>query len=188
MPAVRRRTSRGQGGLGLLEVVVAAALTAIVLGLAMPQYLGYLARRELQNAAFLIQGDLRLAQQTAIAQSGEGPRVEICFRQDSQGYEVYRVAFRSAAARDPSDVLRGPTVKAAAAGQEYRSGIEVALPSGGIRCLGDEDNAARTALAFSGSGAPLPDDGVQRQVRLSLRGQSVFVDVEPGTGLATVRR
>ncbi len=175
----------GRRGMTLLEAVVSVAVVALVLGLAVPRYVGYLTRRQLQNAAFLVQGDLRLAQQTAIAQSGDGPRVEVCLRPD--GYDIYRVAFRSPADRDPTDVVSGATVKVANVGGEYRDGIAVVLLPGGAPCLIAPNDESRVALGFSGSGALYPGGGVRRSVRLTLHGQALFVDVEPGTGLATVR-
>ncbi|MBM3471261.1 MAG: hypothetical protein FJX73_10800 [Armatimonadetes bacterium] len=173
--------SPGRRGFSFLDGLIAIAVIAAVLGLAVPGYLGYIARRQIQNAAFLLQGDLRLAQQAAIAQSGDGPRVEVCLRPD--GYDIYRVAFRSPVDRNPADLERGPTVKVANAGQEYRGGIGMNLTPGDLPCLIDDE---RVALAFAGSGAPYPD-GARRSVQLGFRGQTLVVDVEPGTGLATVR-
>lgn len=169
----------GRRGVTLLEAVVAIAIAAIVLGLAVPGYLGYLAGRQLQNAAFLLVGDLRLAQQTAIAQSGDGPRVEVCLRPD--GYDIYRVVFTSPVARDPNAVAQGAVVKSASAGGEYHAGITATTSPGDFACLIDRN---RAALAFLGSGAPYPGG---HSVRLRLRGRDFFVDVEPGSGLATVR-
>ncbi|MDI6773231.1 MAG: hypothetical protein QME77_11695 [bacterium] len=176
--------SPGPRGFSFLDVLIAIAVIATVLGLAVPGYLGYLARRQLQNAAFLLQGDLRLAQQAAIAQSGDGPRVEVCLRPN--GYDIYRVAFSSPVDRNPDEVVLGPTVKVANAGQEYHGGIEMNLTPGGFACLIDGERVAeRVALAFAGSGAQ--PDGVRRSVQLGFRGQTLIVDVEPETGLATVR-
>jgi len=173
--------SQGQRGFSLLDALIGIAVIAAVLGLAVPGYVGFLARRQLQNAAFLLQGDLRLAQQAAIAQSGDGPRVEVCLRPD--GYDIYRVAFNSPVDRNPADVRPGPTVKVANAGQEYDGGIGMNLTPEDFPCLIDGE---RFALAFAGSGAPYPD-GVRSSFQLGLRGQTLIVDVEPGTGLATVR-
>jgi len=83
--------SRAPQGFTLLEVTVALVMVAIIMGLGAPRFLGYFIQRRLQNAAFLVLNDLRLAQQEAVARSAESPRVEICFRAD--GYDIYAVRF-----------------------------------------------------------------------------------------------
>lgn len=187
------RVSRARPGFTLLEIGVGLGVAAVVLGLAVPLYLGYLARRELQNAAFLLQGDLRLAQQTAIAQSGDGPRVEVCFLPGdaSSGtnprYEVYKVLFTSEA--DRTDAAEGPLIKAARAGGEYRVGVAMTLEPAGTTCLASETG---TAIGFAGSGAALAAGmspiSTRQSVRIEYRGRALYVDLEPGSGLATVRQ
>ena len=168
-------------GFSLLEVTATLALIALIFGLAMPAYLGYLTKRRLQNAAFLVLNDLRLAQQAAVAQSGEGPRVEICFRDD--GYDIYKVIFASLGAR--TGALRGAIVKSVHAGSEYPSQVtmRVVPEAKGETCLLAVN---RAALGFVGSGAPYPDDGERRSAELSTGGQTALVDLEPGTGLARI--
>ncbi|MDR7521127.1 MAG: GspH/FimT family pseudopilin [Armatimonadota bacterium] len=172
-------------GFALLEAVVAVALLAVLVGLSVPLYLGYLADRSLQNAAHLIQADLRLAQQTAVSRAGRGPRVEVCFRQN--GYDIYAVDYVDPIEQDPAQVQVGATIKVANAGQEYAAGINVAVPpavSGPCQI-----DATRRAVIFAGSGAPQSlSGGAPQAVTLTLGGRSYRVAIAPMTGRVTVGR
>ena len=183
---------RRREGFSLLDVTVAVALLAVLIGLAIPRYLGYLTVRRLQNAAFLVMGDLRLAQQAAVAQSADGPRVEVCFR--SNGYDIYAVQYVDRAARCDGAVESAclasqvRTIKVVNAGGAYAQGIVLNVQPAGRDCWIVPGNAQRFAVGFVSSGAPYPNDGTLRSVVISLGGRIYFVDLEPQTGLARVRQ
>jgi prepilin-type N-terminal cleavage/methylation domain len=176
-----------QTGFALLEAVVAIVLLSILVALAVPRYLGYLADRSLQNAAHLIQADLRLTQQTAIARAGSGPRAEACFRTTgTPGYDVYAVDFTDNLARTGERL--GPTVKAANAGQEYPAGITVTItPAPSAACASGVEGQP---VAFSGAGTPIvgANPAPTQTVTLSLRGRSYRVVITETTGRTMVMR
>ncbi|MDR7518768.1 MAG: GspH/FimT family pseudopilin [Armatimonadota bacterium] len=172
-------------GFALLEAVVAVVVLAVLVGLSVPLYLGYLADRSLQHAAHLIQADLRLAQQAAVSRAGSGPRVEVCFRQN--GYDIYAVDYVDPVEQNPAQVRVGATIKVANAGQEYAAGINVAVPPAAAGPC--QIDAARRAVIFAGSGAPQSLGGASPQaVTLTLGGRSYRVTIAPMTGRLTVGR
>lgn len=174
----------GQAGFSLLEAVVAMALLAVLLGLAAPRYAGYLADRSLQNAAHLLQADLRLAQQAAISRAGSGPRVEMCLR--AGGYDAYAVNYQDPIARTGAQL--GTMLKAANAGQEYRAGITMRVePAPGVACT---DPFSGVPVVFSGSGTPMlgANPAPQQTVVLEWRGRAYRVTIVPRTGRVTVTR
>jgi hypothetical protein len=176
---------RGDGrGFALLEAVIAVVLVALMLALAVPSYLGFVADRTLRSAAHLIQGDLRLAQQTAIARAGSGPRVEFCVH--AGGYEVYPVNYDDAVARIGATV--GAVIKRAAAGHEFHGGITITIvPTPPDACAAPFNGRA---ILFSGAGTPVAA-GAQAPVQtitLTYRGRQYRVVVAPSTGRITVAR
>ena len=178
--------SRAPQGFTLLEVTVALVMVAIIMGLAAPRFLGYFTQRRLQNAAFLVLNDLRLAQQEAIARSAEGPRVEICFRAD--GYDIYAVRFldpvnRCELAGEPGCLVSGvEMIKVVNAGHEYFGGIALAPSPTTTSC---HVSALRVALAFLSSGSPLPNGGF---VQLQAGARTYCVDIEATTGRTKIRQ
>ncbi len=179
--ARRTQGSGERGSASLVDAVAAVAIAGLVVGLALPLYRGYLADRSVQNAAHLVQGDIRLAQQAAIARAGSGPRVEMCFRSD--GYEIYAVNYEGDPVRR-TGAVEGPTLKVATAGGEYPAGVTMVLPDTATDpCLRD---ASRRALVFSGAGTPVSfDDDAPKDVTLTFRGRTRHVRIAP-TGRVTV--
>jgi len=171
-------------GFALLEVVVALVLVALMLALAVPSYLGFVADRTLQGAAHLIQGDLRLAQQTAIARAGSGPRVEFCLH--AGGYEVYPVNYDDTVAR--TGATAGAVIKRAAMGHELRGGIALTItPTPPDACAAPFSGQA---ILFSGAGTPVAA-GAQaptQTITLTYRGRIYRVVIAPSTGRITVTR
>jgi type II secretory pathway pseudopilin PulG len=175
--------NRQLGATSVLEAVLALVVAGLALGTAVPFYRGYLADRSLQNAAHLLQSDIRFAQQAAIARAGSGPQVELCFRQD--GYDIYAVTFDG----DPlqrTGAVPGPTLKVVNAGGEYPSEVRMVPETTATDpCLRD---GTRRALVFSGAGMPVSfDDTSTKDVTLTLRGRTYRVRIAP-TGRATVVR
>jgi prepilin-type N-terminal cleavage/methylation domain-containing protein len=171
-----------RSGFTVIEVLVGVVITAVLVGLSVPLYRGYLTDRALQNAAHLIQADLRLAQQTAVARSGSGPRVEVCFR--NGGYDVYAVDYTDPMNPSPGSTQIGATVKAAGAAQEFAAGMVISVsPPPGAACA---NGSSGPVVAFSGAGSPI--SGAQQTVTLAWRGRSYRVIVEAVTGRATVSR
>jgi type II secretory pathway pseudopilin PulG len=168
-------------GYTLIEGVLAVLVVATTLALAVPLYRSYLADRALQNAAYLIQEDLRLAQQAAISRAGNGPRVEMCF--GPTGYEIYAVDYSDIVNRTGAQV--GSTLKAATAGEAWRSGIAIAPDATATDpCL---SGAALGAIVFSGAGIPISFDDVSaKDITLTLNGQTRRVRITPTTGRACV--
>lgn len=168
-------------GYTLIEGVLATALVGIGLALAVPLYRGLLSDRALQNAAYLIQGDLRLAQQGAISRAGNGPRVEMCF--DPTGYSIYAVDFTDIVNRTGTSL--GPTLRTAGAGKAWRLGITVTPDvTATDPCL---TNAALGAIVFSSAGVPMSfDDASAKNVTLTLNGRTRRVRITPTTGRACV--
>ena len=178
--------SRAPQGFTLLEVTVALVMVAIIMGLGAPRFLGYFIQRRLQNAAFLVLNDLRLAQQEAVARSAESPRVEICFRAD--GYDIYAVRFLDPVNRcelvgEPGCLASGvEMIKVVNAGQEYSGGIALSPSPTTTSC---HVSALRAALAFLSSGAPSPNGGF---VQLQTGTRSYCVDIEVTTGRSKIRQ
>lgn len=171
-------------GFALLEAVVAVVLVAVMLALAVPSYLGFVADRTLQGAAHLIQADLRLAQQTAIARAGSGPRVEFCLH--AGGYDVYPVNYDDAVAR--TGATTGAVIKRAVRGHELHGGIVIAIaPTPSDACGAPFSGQA---ILFSGAGTPIVA-GAQAPMQtltLTYRGRQYRVVVAPSTGRITVTR
>ncbi len=177
--------ARGEAGFSVIEVTIAFALMGIVLTSAWG-WAGSVSKRRLQNAAYLIEGDLRLAQQMAIANGGTEPQVEVCFRSD--GYDLYSTSYGGSDPLniDPTSytVAQGSRFKSVNRGQEYAAGIQITPPNAGtVACSAD---ATRTAIAFRSTGQPIFDDSNSHAITVTLRGRSYLVTVQPFTGLAAV--
>jgi hypothetical protein len=143
----------------------------------------------LQNAAYLLEGDLRWAQQIAVANAGAGPQAELCLRAD--GYDVYTTAY---AGGDPLNInpaayaaVAGSRVKSVHRGEEYAAGIQIAPPPAGtVACTADP---ARVAVAFRASGQPLFTDAELEYARqlgweglcVPAAGQTACTDYVPST-------
>jgi prepilin-type N-terminal cleavage/methylation domain-containing protein len=168
-------------GYTLIESILVVGVVAIGLALAVPLYRGYLSDRALQNAAYLIQSDLRLGQQAAISRAGNGPRVEMCFA--PTGYEVYAVDYTDVVNRTGAAV--GVTLKSATAGKAWRAGIAITPDASAVDpCLAD---AALSGIVFSGAGVPISfDDASAKSIILALNGESRRVRITPTTGRACV--
>jgi prepilin-type N-terminal cleavage/methylation domain-containing protein len=168
-------------GYTLLESIFVVGLVAIALALAVPLYRGYLSDRALQNAAYLIQSDLRLGQQAAISRAGNGPSVEMCF--GPTGYQVYAVDYTDIVNRTGAAV--GSTIKAATAGHAWQSGIAIVPDAGAVDpCLRD---GSLSAIVFSGAGIPISfDDTSAKDITLTLNGESRRVRITATTGRACV--
>ena len=181
---VPARRNRPEAGFTILEAVVGLVLAAIVLASAWG-WQGSVTKRRLQNAAYLLEADLRWAQQTAVANSGTGPQAELCFR--SGGYDVYSTVYSGDVLNiDPSKYTPavGSRYKSVNAGQEYASGVRFTLPATGtVACTLD---ATRSAIAFRASGQPVFSDSTSHAVTVTLRGRSYLVAIQPYTGLVTV--
>jgi len=176
---------RTQRGFSILEVTIALVIVAVVITAAWG-WQGSLITRRLQNATYLLEGDLRWAQQMAVSNAGNGPQVELCFRAD--GYDLYSTVYGG------GDVLNinpasytataGSRFKSVNSGQEYALGIQITPPSQGtIPCTIDP---TRVAIAFLSSGQPLFADTNSHAITLTLRGRSYLITIQPYTGLATV--
>lgn len=179
-------TVRNQRGVTFLEGVLVVVLLGILVAVSFPVYQRQVVHRSMRNAAHLIQGDLRLAQQTAVARAGSGPAVEMCFLVTGStldGYDVYPIEFTDRLNRAGSQV--GGTMKVARAGRHFRAGLTVTFEAGLIRaCLADP---GRVAVAFSGDGAAmLSDADPAKDITLSAGGQTRRVTVIGITGRATV--
>jgi len=155
------------------------ALIGIVITLAWG-WQGSITKRRIQNAAYLIEGDLRFAQQTAVATAGQGPQAELCLR--STGYDIYTVVYQDPVGR--STPAPGSIVKRVNAGQEYAGGIQI-TPDGfaTYACTAD---GTRKAIVFLASGAPEFPDTNTHSIAVALGNQTAHVTIQPTTGLATV--
>lgn len=169
-------TSHGNSA---IEVGLAIALIGILLGLSWG-WRGSVTRRRVQNAAYLLEGDLRFTQQSAVSTGGNGPQAELCLRAD--GYDVYTVGYQDPVGR--TTPVAGAKLKAVNAGQEYASGITI-TPDGTATytCTAD---GTRKALVYLASGSPKFPDSNAHTVTISLLGQSRTVTIQPTTGLAAV--
>lgn len=173
-----RRTATPRGA-SALEISIALALMGIVLTLAWG-WQGSMTRRRVINAAYLLEGDLRLTQQTAVSTSGNGPQAELCLR--SNGYDIYTVVYQDPIGR--TTPAAGAKVKSVTAGQDYASGVSF-TPDGTATYTCTADNTLK-ALVFLASGAPELPDTNPHTVSVALRGQSRTVTIQATTGLATV--
>src|SRR5262249_37747956 len=145
-----------QQGFTIVEVVIGLALAAIVLATAWG-WQGSVTKRRLQNAAYLLEADLRWAQQMAASNGGAGPQVELCLRSD--GYDVCSAVYSGDALNvnlASYTAAVGSRFKSVNAGQEYASGVQFILPATGtVACTLD---ATRAAIAFRASGQPIFPD------------------------------
>jgi len=177
-----RTDSRSAQGFSMLEVAIIAGIFAVVLAGAFSTWQGTLSRRRLQNAVFLLESDLRLANQAATANAGEGPRVEVCFR--SSGYDIYPIVYEDPMVR--TTTVAGPRIKSASAGAEYGTGVQIAIPDSEaiITCTAD---AALGAVGFLATGAPQFGDANSHDIVISLNGRSLRLSIQAVTGLIEVR-
>src|SRR5262249_35926395 len=138
-------------GYSAIEAGLALALIGLLVGLSWG-WQGSVTRRRVQNAAYLLEGDLRLTQQTALSTGGNGPQAELCLR--STGYDIYTVVYQDPVGR--ATVLAGAKVKTVNAGQEYASGVTISPDnSATYACTAD---GTRKALVYLASGSPkFPD-------------------------------
>jgi type II secretory pathway pseudopilin PulG len=170
---------RSARGMSAIELGAALAIIGIILTLSWG-WQGSITRRRVQNAAYLLEGDLRLTQQTAISTSGNGPQAELCLRND--GYDVYTVVYQDPVGR--SSPVAGARVKAVNAGQEFANGIQI-TPDASATYACTADNS-RKAVVYQGSGSPEFPDSNPHTVTVTLGGQTRTVTIQPATGLATV--
>lgn len=116
-------------GTTMIELLVAFAIIGIIL-VAAWGWQGMVTTRKLQNAAFMLEADLRWAQQAAVSNSGNGPQVELCFRPD--GYDVYTTVYGGGDVLNinPSNytVSPGTKIRSVNAGQEYDGSIQFTPP------------------------------------------------------------
>jgi type II secretory pathway pseudopilin PulG len=164
---------------------MALSLMAIVAAAAWG-WLGTVTRRDLVSAASLLESDLRLAQQEAVATAGSGPRSEVCLRPD--GYDVYQTAYGG----DPLNVSApgytvqpGPLVKSVRVGRELASGLQI-IPPGPGGTVGCTAEPGIPAVAFGASGAPVFQDGTPHGIMVALRGQSLSLAIQPLTDAVQV--
>jgi hypothetical protein len=168
-----------QHGHVAVDVGVALVLMAIVLAQSWARH-GSLTRWRVHSAAHLLERDLRLTRQTALAASGNGSQAELCLR--SNGYDVYTIAHQARAGQS----TQGPgiKIKSATAGQEYARGIEItADATATYTCTAD---VSRRAFVYLASGAPKFPDSTTHRVVVALSGQTLNVTIQPGTGTANV--
>jgi prepilin-type N-terminal cleavage/methylation domain-containing protein len=175
---------RRHRGFTVPELAVGLALAGVVLAAAWGWH-GSVTKRRLQNAAYLLEADLRWAQQMAEANAGAGPQVEVCLRPD--GYDVYSTVYTGDALNVSTTgytVSVGSRFKTVNQGQEYAAGVQIAAPSAAtIACALD---ASRQAVAFRASGKPIFTDTSAHAITVTLEGRTYLVTVQPSTGLATV--
>jgi len=166
-------------GNSAIEFAVALAILGIIIVLSWG-WQGSVTRRRVQNAAYLLEGDLRFTQQKAVSTSGNGPQAELCLR--STGYDIYTVVYQDPVGR--TTPVSGSKVKAVNAGQEFASGIQF-TPDGTATyaCTAD---GTRKALVYQGSGSPEFPDSNSHTITVALQGQTRTVTIQPTTGLATV--
>jgi type II secretory pathway pseudopilin PulG len=163
----------------LIEAGLALALIGIVVTLSWG-WQGSVTRRRVQNAAYLLEGDLRLTQQMAVSTSGNGPQAELCLR--SNGYDIYTVVYQDPINR--ATPISGAKAKTVNAGQEYANGIQITPDATATyACTAD---GTRKALVYLASGATGFPDTNSHTITVTLRGQTRTVTMQPTTGLATV--
>jgi type II secretory pathway pseudopilin PulG len=178
-PRLAFRFLQATGGYSALELGLAMALIGILLTLSWG-WQGSVTRRRVQNAAYLLEGDLRLTQQTAVSTGGNGPQAELCLRPN--GYDIYTVVYQNPVAR--ATVLAGAKVKTVNAGQEYANGITI-TPGANATYTCTVDNT-RKALVYLASGSPAFPDSNAHTITVQLQGQSRTITIQPNTGLAAV--
>lgn len=176
---IRLPRSGAQHGFSAIEYGIALALIGIVLVLAWG-WQGSITRQRVQNAAYLLEGDLRLTQQTAVSTGGNGPQAELCLRSD--GYDIYTVIYQDPVGR--ATPASGAKVKTVNAGQEYASGIQITPDATATYAC--TASGTRKALVYFASGAPELPDSNAHTVTVTLRGQTRTVTIQPTTGRATV--
>jgi type II secretory pathway pseudopilin PulG len=163
----------------MIEYGLALAIIGIVVTLAWG-WQGSVTKRRIQNAAYLIEGDLRFTQQTAVSTAGKGPQAELCLRPD--GYDIYTVIYQDPVGR--TTPVSGTALKRVNAGQEYAGGIQVTPDaSATYACTAD---GTHQAIVFLASGAPEFPDTNSHTIAIALRGQTAHITIKPTTGLATV--
>ena len=162
-----------------IEVGLAIAIIGIVVTLSWG-WQGSVTQRRVQNASYLLEGDLRLTQQTAVTTSGNGPQAELCLR--SNGYDIYTVVYQDPVAR--TTPAAGGIVKKVNQGQEYANGIQM-TPDGAATysCTAD---GTRQAIVYLASGAPKFPDTNTHSIQVTIGSQSRTITIQPTTGLATV--
>ncbi len=163
-----------------IEAGIAIALLGIIITLSWG-WQGSVTRRRVQNASYLLEGDLRLTQQTAVTTAGNGPQAELCLR--SNGYDIYTVVYQDPVNR--MTPVAGGIVKTVNQGQEYANGIQI-TPDSSTATNACTANATRSAIVFLASGAPKFGDTTSHTFAVALRGQSLNITIQPTTGLATV--
>ncbi len=176
---IRLPRSGAQHGFSAIEYGIALALIGIVILLSWG-WQGSITRRRVQNAAYLLEGDLRLTQQTAVSTGGNGPQAELCLRSD--GYDIYTVIYQDPVGRATS--VSGAKVKSVNAGQEYANGIQITPDATATYAC--TASGTRKALVYLASGAPELPDSNAHTVTVTLRGQTRTVTIQPTTGRATV--
>ena len=169
----------GAAGNTFIEYAVALAIISIVVGLSFG-WQGSVTKRRLQNAAYLMEGDLRFTQQTAVSRAGAGPQAELCLRAD--GYDIYAIVYQDPVGRTSPQA--GARLKRVNAGQEYASGIQF-TPDGSATyaCTAD---ASRQAIVYLAVGTPKFPDTSAHTVAVALGGKTMHVTIQPTTGTATV--
>jgi prepilin-type N-terminal cleavage/methylation domain-containing protein len=71
----------GQPGFTLIEVMVAAAVLAVIVAAAVPTYVSYLARQRLRHVAELLEQDLRRARELSV---NDGRNIYVTFHSGAQ--------------------------------------------------------------------------------------------------------
>ncbi|HTD48255.1 MAG TPA: type II secretion system protein [bacterium] len=189
MRAARRAASRlariaagwngDPAGTTVVEYAVALAIIGILLGLAIG-WQGSITKRRLQNAAYLVEGDLRFTQQTAVSRAGGGPQAELCLRPD--GYDIYPVVYQDPIGR--TSPAAGGTIKRVNAGAEYANGVQLTPDASATSaCTMD---ASRQAIVFLASGTPKFPDTSSHTVTVAVGGGSMRVTIQPTTGMTAV--
>ena len=77
---------RNARGFTLLELMIAVAVLAILAGIAIPNYIGWLPKRHLRSSAIDVQAAIQLAKMTAIR---ENTNVSLKFDKDSENYQAF---------------------------------------------------------------------------------------------------
>ncbi len=163
----------------MIEYAAALAIIGIVLGLSFG-WQGSITTRRLQNAAYLVEGDLRFTQQTAVSRAGGGPQAELCLRPD--GYDIYPVVYQDPIGRTSPSA--GGTIKRVNAGAEYANGVQLTPDaSGTYACTMDP---SRQAIVFLATGTPKFPDTNSHSVTVAFGSRSMHVTVQPTTGMMAV--
>ena len=166
-------------GNSALEIGIAMAIIGIIVTMAWG-WQGSVTKRRIQNASYLIEGDLRFTQQTAVSTAGNGPQAELCLRAD--GYDIYTVVYQDPVGR--TTPVTGSAIKRVNAGQEYARGIQ--LTPDGTATYACTADGSRKAIVYLASGAPEFPDTNTHTIAIALKGQTAHITIQPTTGLATV--